>query len=178
MPYHHGDLARALVAAARERLGRSPEADLSLRDLARRLGVSAAAPYRHYPDREALLRAVAADGYRSVREALGERRGAAAVARAWSGLAAAEPRLAALMTTTPPGDDPLLDAAIKEWLGAVAAAIEAEVGGDDPAAVLTLAVACWAAVHGVTSLRAAGVIAGIDDWLLPTPTAAATQVLR
>ncbi len=178
MPYHHGDLARALVAAARRMLAQSGEADLSLRELARRVGVSPGAPYRHYPDREALLRAVAADGYRSVREALGEGRGAAAVARAWSALAATEPRLAALMTTTRPEADGELEVAIKEWLGAVAGAIEAEVGGDDPAAVLTLAVACWAAVHGVTSLRAAGVIAGIDDWLLPTPTAVATQVLR
>src|SRR5260221_5999125 len=61
--YHHGDLRAALVRAALELLEDSGESDLSLRAVARRAGVSPAAPYRHYADREALVSAVAAVGY-------------------------------------------------------------------------------------------------------------------
>lgn len=61
--YHHGDLPEALVRCAVEMLDADGAADLSLRAVARRLGVSTAAPYRHFPDRAALLSAVAAVGY-------------------------------------------------------------------------------------------------------------------
>src|SRR3981081_4312991 len=67
--YHHGDLRAALVHAAMELLEESGEADLSLRAVARRAGGSAAAP-RHYADREALVSAVAAVGYRELAERL------------------------------------------------------------------------------------------------------------
>src|ERR1700752_2402345 len=61
--YHHGNLRPALVRAAMELLDEGGETALSLRAVARRAGVSAAAPYRHYADREALVSAVAAVGY-------------------------------------------------------------------------------------------------------------------
>src|SRR6201997_2674796 len=70
-PYHHGDLRSALVRAAMELLEEGGEAELSLRAVARRAGVSPAAPYRHYADREALVSAVAAVGYRELAERLG-----------------------------------------------------------------------------------------------------------
>ncbi|MDX6427363.1 MAG: hypothetical protein QOD52_2768 [Gaiellaceae bacterium] len=68
--YHHGDLRAALVGAAMDLLEEGGEAELSLRAVARRAGVSAAAPYRHYDDREALVSAVAAVGYRELAERL------------------------------------------------------------------------------------------------------------
>jgi AcrR family transcriptional regulator len=68
-PYHHGDLQSALVSAAMELLEEG-ETDLSMRAVARRAGVSPAAPYRHYEDREALVSAVAAVGYRELAEEL------------------------------------------------------------------------------------------------------------
>src|SRR5258705_11694555 len=68
--YHHGDLRAALVRAALALLDESGETALSLRAVARRAGVSAAAPYRHYADREALVSAVAAVGYRELAEQL------------------------------------------------------------------------------------------------------------
>src|SRR5258707_11771677 len=68
--YHHGDLRAALVRAAIELLEESGETELSLRAVARRAGVSPAAPYRHYADREALVSAVAAVGYPELPERL------------------------------------------------------------------------------------------------------------
>ncbi|MGD9528578.1 TetR/AcrR family transcriptional regulator [Pseudonocardia sp.] len=64
--YHHGDLRAACLRAARDLLEEGGHSGLSLRAVARRAGVSPAAPYRHYADREALLSAVAAEGYREL----------------------------------------------------------------------------------------------------------------
>jgi AcrR family transcriptional regulator len=60
--YHHGDLAAALVKAAVELIEERGLAALSLRECARRAGVSHAAPYRHFEDKNALLLAVALQG--------------------------------------------------------------------------------------------------------------------
>ena len=68
--YHHGDLSAACVTAAMELLEEGGETALSLRAVARRAGVSPAAPYRHYADREALVSAIAALGYRELAERL------------------------------------------------------------------------------------------------------------
>lgn len=67
-PYHHGDLAPELRKAARAILEEEGLAALSLRSVARRAGVSHAAPYRHYQSREALLADVAAEGVAELRE--------------------------------------------------------------------------------------------------------------
>src|SRR5260221_11675379 len=69
--YHHGGLRAACRSAALELLEEEGETALSLRAVARRAGVSPAAPYRHYEDREALVSAVAAVGYRELAERLG-----------------------------------------------------------------------------------------------------------
>jgi len=66
--YHHGNLAPALREAARSLLEEEGLAALSLRSVARRAGVSHAAPYRHYSSREALLADLAADGFRQLGE--------------------------------------------------------------------------------------------------------------
>ncbi len=57
--YHHGDLRAALLERAAQRLRSGTVADLSLRALARDLGVSHAAPNRHFSDRQAFLAALA-----------------------------------------------------------------------------------------------------------------------
>ncbi|HEY2710504.1 MAG TPA: TetR/AcrR family transcriptional regulator [Caulobacteraceae bacterium] len=61
--YHHGDLKSALIAAALTAVDAGGAESVSLRDLAEQLGVSRAAPYRHFEDRDALLAAVAAKGF-------------------------------------------------------------------------------------------------------------------
>ncbi|MER5225989.1 TetR/AcrR family transcriptional regulator [Streptomyces flaveus] len=62
-PYHHGDLRRAILAAALDVISAEGPSALSLRDLARRAGVSHAAPAHHFKDRTGLLTAIAAEGY-------------------------------------------------------------------------------------------------------------------
>ena len=61
--YHHGDLRAALITAAIELIAENGVAGLSLRECARRAGVSHAAPYRHFADKNALLLEIARDGF-------------------------------------------------------------------------------------------------------------------
>ncbi|HEX6971096.1 MAG TPA: TetR/AcrR family transcriptional regulator, partial [Limnochordia bacterium] len=69
-PYHHGDLRRALLDAAVTTIAEEGLAAISLRRLARRVGVSHAAPAHHFGDKAGLLTAIAADGYRRLAETL------------------------------------------------------------------------------------------------------------
>jgi AcrR family transcriptional regulator len=62
-PYHHGDLQRAIVGAALDVLSESQSTEFSLRELARRAGVSHNAPYKHFADKRELLAAVSAVGF-------------------------------------------------------------------------------------------------------------------
>src|ERR1700758_5074486 len=62
-PYHHGDLPRAIVTAALEILSETQSHEFSLRELARRAGVSHNAPYKHFADKRELLAAVSAAGF-------------------------------------------------------------------------------------------------------------------
>jgi len=62
-PYHHGDLRNTLIRVGTEMLREGGEASLSLRKLARRAGVSHNAPYQHFVDKEALLAAIAKEGF-------------------------------------------------------------------------------------------------------------------
>ena len=71
--YHHGDLRRTLLDVALRLLEEFDPGHLSLRAIAREAGVSRAAPYHHFADREALLAAVAAEGFRALRAAMVER---------------------------------------------------------------------------------------------------------
>ncbi|MBT0771228.1 TetR/AcrR family transcriptional regulator [Kineosporia sp. J2-2] len=69
-PYHHGDLRRALIEAAAEVIAENGTDTLSLRDLARRAGVSHAAPGHHFGDRAGLMTAVATEGFRMLADDL------------------------------------------------------------------------------------------------------------
>ena len=69
-PYHHGDLRPALLRAAVEAIGQAGPAAMSLRDVARRAGVSHAAAAYHFGDKAGLLTAVAAQGYRMLTQEL------------------------------------------------------------------------------------------------------------
>lgn len=69
-PYHHGNLRAALVEAAIELIEEKGPAALSLREVARVVGVSHTAPYRHFPNKQALLEAVAIEGFQALGDAL------------------------------------------------------------------------------------------------------------
>lgn len=69
-PYHHGDLKRALLEASIELIREEGVDALTVAEVGRRVGVSSAAPYKHFADRPALLRALAEEGNRQMSEAL------------------------------------------------------------------------------------------------------------
>ena len=73
-PYHHGDLRRALIDAARRLLERDGPSALSLRAVAREAGVSPAAPYHHFKDKGELLDAVAHEGWDMLNQAMAKAR--------------------------------------------------------------------------------------------------------
>ena len=62
--YHHGDLRKALLKAAKELIAEAGIENLSLRKLAERAGVSRTAPYHHFSDKNDLLCAIASEGFR------------------------------------------------------------------------------------------------------------------
>ncbi len=74
--YHHGDLKHALIEAGIAILAREGVGELSLRRVARKVGVSHAAPYAHFANKQALIAAISTEGYRKLYERM-----AAAVAR-------------------------------------------------------------------------------------------------
>src|SRR5215468_8552587 len=73
-PYHHGDLRAALLRASVDAIGQAGPAAMSLRDVARRAGVSHAAAAYHFGDKAGLLTAVAAQGYRMLTQELQDAR--------------------------------------------------------------------------------------------------------
>jgi len=69
-PYHHGHLQETLLETAIQLVGEVGPAGFTLREVARRAGVSYNAPYRHFADRDELLAAVAAQGFRELDRAM------------------------------------------------------------------------------------------------------------
>ncbi len=165
--YHHGDLRAALVRAALELLEESGASELSLRGVARRAGVAPSAPYRHYPDRDALLSAVAAVGYRELTEKLATAHPSpstpddlAAVAVAYVEFARQRPALFRVMFGGPCDRDSseraAATAAVSAYVGAIAE--RAFPQGDKEA----LSTAIWALVHGLAFLHLDGKLDSSD----------------
>lgn len=69
-PYHHGDLRRAVIETALDMLLEEKGWQFTLREVARRAGVSHGAPYKHFPDKAALLAELAMIGFDRLRESL------------------------------------------------------------------------------------------------------------
>ncbi|WP_123975951.1 TetR/AcrR family transcriptional regulator [Streptomyces sp. Ag109_O5-1] len=166
-PYHHGDLRAALLASAERTLREKGSAALSLRELARDIGVSHAAPGRHFKDKQALLDALALSGYDRLNRALAaadlpdaplEPR-LTSLARAYLTFAIENPELLELMFARK--HDPDIDAQLAEAVDLsmgsfVRLTAEAQRRGEivegDPEH-LTLAAA--AGIHGLATLIAA-----------------------
>ncbi|MFG3531233.1 TetR/AcrR family transcriptional regulator [Streptomyces sp. NPDC047917] len=159
--YHHGDLRAACLRAARELLEEDGSAGLSLRAVARRAGVSATAPYRHFADRDALVSAVAAQGYRELAEHLAAAHPSpatpeelAAVAVAYVRFALERPALFRVMFAEPcdPDSEERVGAttAISEYVRSI---VRGTFPGADPDALSTTV---WAIVHGLAFLHLDG----------------------
>jgi AcrR family transcriptional regulator len=71
-PYHHGDLRSALIDAALDIINEQGPQGLSIREAARRAGVSHSAPYRHFADRDALIVAVVERGFELMAETVAQ----------------------------------------------------------------------------------------------------------
>jgi AcrR family transcriptional regulator len=180
--YHHGDLRAALLDAALEVLEQDGATALSLRAVARRAGVSPAAPYRHYADREALVSAVAAVGYRDLAERLAAAHPApstpeqlADVAVAYVRFAIERPALFRIMFSEPCDRDNdervAATAAVTLYLREIVARAFPD---SNPEA---LAPAIWALVHGLAFLHLDGKLDATDPAAVDARVSAAVAAI-
>lgn len=168
--YHHGDLKNALLQAAETLLAETGAAGLSLRAMAKAAGVSHTAPYRHFKDKAALLRALAQAGFERLRLAINAAADAVphdagqkliAAGGAYVTLAVRNPELTRLMFggVTEPGDDDAshaADAAFESLVWIITAGVQAGAFRDrDP---YELALVAWTSMHGLAMLIAAGLL--------------------
>lgn len=171
--YHHGDLRRVVIETAQDMLREEKGWQFTLREVARRAGVSHAAPYKHFPDKSALLAVLAAIGFDQLRSEIARaierplrsaRTEFIAAAKAYIHFGTTNPSLYRLMFS---GDiDKTANAKLEE-AGAGAFAeltgiIERGQSGGTfkKQPVRGQAAAAWALVHGFTMLA-------IDGQLLP-----------
>ena len=169
-PYHHGNLRAALLEAAGRKIEQAGAAGLSLRELARELGVSHGAPRPHFPDKQALLDALAVQGLERLGDELDAGLGTAsgsfdqrltAFAQIYVRFATQHPALLALMFARK--DDPgrpelraANDRAFAAPSALIAAAIDSgEIDSDDPDRI---AMAVLATLQGLAAIIASDMI--------------------
>ena len=170
--YHHGDLRAALLSAARGLLDDGGVPAVSLREAARLAGVSPAACYRHFADKEALLTALAVQGFDEFAQALapaarGGRASLAEMGVAYVAFAVQRPGLFRLMFGPAVADR----SRCPELLQAIVASTRLFEGGlkshgkagpGDPVAALR----AWATIHGLATLAIDGMLPGYDPVML------------
>ncbi|TDQ53216.1 TetR/AcrR family transcriptional regulator [Actinorugispora endophytica] len=176
--YHHGDLRRAVLNAAVEATAEAGPSGWSLRGLARRAGVSHAAPAHHFGDKTGLLTAIAAEGFGLLADALAE----AAAGGDFADVGTAYLRFAIdrrgyFEVMFQPGlyrdEDPEVAAARARAGGVLHEGVHSVRGGAQDDRVSALA--AWSIAHGFASLWLSGALApDIGD----DPEAAARPVLR
>lgn len=172
--YHHGNLRSAIVESAVALIEEQGVGALTLREVARRAGVTHAAPYRHFADKSALLAAVSAEGFRAlVARSAKETAGIADPRRrfqrsgvAYVMFAVEHPAHFRVMfgPDRAAAADPLRCAASGEAFGQLLDAIVAcqKAGVVRRGDAMSIAVVAWAFVHGLASLL-------VDEQLPPMP---------
>ena len=169
--YHHGDLKAVLLAHARERLERTSLDNVSMREMAKAVGVSHTAAYRHFADKRALLDAVAVQGFEELLLGFRARMEAVpaqprarleACGLAYVAFGLASPRLLAHMfqaVAQPQASEALVGAGARlfEVLREQVAQGQAQglFRGGEPR---QLSHACWAMVHGLSTLLGVGML--------------------
>jgi AcrR family transcriptional regulator len=168
--YHHGNLREALIQAARELIKEKGPAGFTFAEAARSAGVSAAAPYRHFRDREALLADVAREGFKRFEAMLkagwanGKPDPVTAfhnLGRAYLAFARAEPAYYAAMfeSALPPDHNPDLRAAGDSAFAVLRVAAEtlaAQLPAGDRPPSLMMSLHFWSMAHGIASLFGRG----------------------
>lgn len=176
-PYHHGDLRRTLLEAARSSIENDGVDALSLRQLAREAGVSHAAPSRHFRDKQALLDALAEDGFTRLAATLQEashveiapgapaRDRFDALTSAYVGFALEQPTLLSLMfgmKHAPDARAELIAAGQVSMEVTVRVVIAAQEAGairaGDPHRI---ALTAFATFHGIAALASGGLLDGV-----------------
>ncbi|MFJ8075245.1 TetR/AcrR family transcriptional regulator [Streptomyces sp. NPDC096176] len=157
--YHHGDLRQAVMSAALDVIRDEGPSALSLRDLARRAGVSHAAPAHHFKDRAGLLTAIATEGYHLLADALAKPPGLRERGVAYVRFAIAHPAHFQVMFQPDlhRGDDPRLTAAKERAAAELSAGVaslappsaRASAKAPDPR---TARIAAWSLAHGFATL--------------------------
>ena len=169
-PYHHGALHQALLGAAEAELAETGLEAFSLRRVAKRAGVSHAAPAHHFGDAGGLLTALAAEGFRQFIAAMDAQEALAAsdprsrmiaAGLGYIGFAAHRPALFRLIFSSdrPDFDAPELAAESSRAYRHLTALVTAMTGQDDPHDVL----AVWAMAHGLADLMAAGRLQAMES---------------
>ena len=169
-PYHHGNLRAALLEQAARTVDERGVQALSLRELAREVGVSHAAPRRHFPDRQALLDAIGEDGFERLGAALAsavEHAGTAfgarlhALALAFIAFAGDHPALLELMFAGKQreGADRVRESADRAFAIPLVVIAQAQVSGElapgDPGRV---AIVALATLQGLATMANGGLI--------------------
>jgi AcrR family transcriptional regulator len=169
-PYHHGNLRAALLEQAERTVRERGVQDLSLRELAREVGVSHAAPRRHFPDRQALLDALAEAGFERLGASLRAAADGAgeefeprlrATAAAYIQFATHDPALLELMFTSKHSDQSgALNEAAERAFGAMLELIaqgqaEGALEAGEPERVGTV---LFATIQGIAALISSGMI--------------------
>lgn len=174
-PYHHGDLRQALLSAGEAELAENGVEGFTLRGCAKRAGVSHAAPAHHFRDANALLTALATEGYRRFIGVMRVRHAKApddahaqlvALGRGYVDFALANPGLFRLMFASdrPDRSDPELRSAAEESFKLLVDAVARLRGrkADDPKSTVDVA-AAWSMVHGIANLLLAGHLSFLAD---------------
>ena len=172
-PYHHGDLRAALVSAGLALLAIRNADELSLREVARSVGVSANAVYRHFPDKAALMRVLAVEGLRALAAAQhaaadadgGGLAGFEATGRAYVRFALANPALFRLIFSNPAHLNMLLepDADVPDAMAFLRANAAAMAGPSGNATIIALRY--WSQAHGLAMLMLDHQVAHDNDMI-------------
>lgn len=153
--YHHGDLEAALIRSAGNILEKEGLDALSLREVARKAGVSHSAPYRHFAEREALLAALAAEGFERLGAAQREAAAAGglrAMGEAYVLFALQNPQRFRLMfggQVSIARHERLRDVATRTFAG-LSGALSAQL--PEARGARDASIAAWALVHGLAQL--------------------------
>jgi AcrR family transcriptional regulator len=158
-PYHHGDLRRGLLEAAMAIIEREGPQALSLRAVAREAGVSPAAPYHHFKDKDELLGAVSQEGFRRLKEAMdvaAGARGPGAMGVAYVRFARLNPALYRVMYDCSRSSEDMPSVREREGEDGFAA-LKSRIRRSSGEAVSDLdvelaAIASWSAVHGLAEI--------------------------